>query len=104
VALLDQANNAPGDEAGNLDNANLAMLAGDNQTVAFIILARLVEVGIDELAGRVDDFANLAGHGRAIHMAIENAHEDGDAVARLFTEAELARRHADGYCHDASVG
>src|SRR6266853_3466655 len=48
-ALLDERHDAPRHQAGDLDDADLgAAGGGDHQAVALVIVARLVEIGVDE--------------------------------------------------------
>ena len=49
------AHDAPGDEAGDLDDSDGAVRTVDDEAVAFVLSARLVEFRIEELALRVGD-------------------------------------------------
>src|SRR5262249_59178206 len=50
LALAHERHDAPRDEAPDLHHADAPARAGDDEAVAFVFLARLVEVGVDELA------------------------------------------------------
>src|SRR6516225_11727516 len=52
----------------------------------------------------VDDALDLAGDRAAINVAVEHAHENGDARERLLAERELLRRHRVGDSAYPSVG
>ena len=47
--------------------------------LALIVLARLVEVGIDEFSGHIGDPLDPARNRRAIDVHVEHAHEDRHA-------------------------
>ena len=47
--------------------------------LALIVLARLVEIGVEELAGDIDDALDRAGDRGAVDVDVEHAHEDRDA-------------------------
>ena len=49
-------------QSGDLNNSHRAVLAFDDQSIAFVFLACLVEIRIDELARRVDNFLDPAGN------------------------------------------
>ena len=69
---------------------------GDHERVALVVLARLVEVGVEKGAVVIGDALDPAGHRAAVHMAIEHAHEDRDPRQRPFAELEVLRRHRIG--------
>ena len=71
--------------------------------VALVVLARLVEVGVDEGALLVDDLLDAAAHRAAVHVAVEHAHEDRDPRQRPVAEFELRRRHRIDDLADAAV-
>ena len=61
VAFLDERHDAARDQAGDLGEADLQpILALDQEMLALIVLARLVEVGIEELARDIGDRARSA--------------------------------------------
>ena len=55
VALLDEADDAPRHQTGDLDDADRPVRALDDDAVPLVALARLVELGVEELARRVGD-------------------------------------------------
>ena len=59
---------------------------------ALIVYAGLVEGGVNETAGPVGERDDLAAHGHAVHMDIEDVHEDGQPAARLIAESQFGRR------------
>ena len=77
---------------------------GDDQGVALVVLARLVEVGVDELAGAIDHPLDPPRHRAPVHVAIEHAHEDRNPRQRPFAEPQLRRRHRIHHPADAAVG
>ena len=56
-ALAHEADDAPRHQAGDLHHADARAAGRDHERVALVVLARLVEVGVDEGAGVVDDLA-----------------------------------------------
>ena len=61
-ALAHERHDAPRDEAGDLDDADPGAAGGaDQEAVALVVLARLVEVGVEEEAGAVGDALDAAG-------------------------------------------
>ena len=77
---------------------------GNDERVAFVALARLVEIGADEGAGPIDHAVDAPGDRAAIDVTIEDAHEDRNANERPRAEIELRRRHCIGDAAHASVG
>ena len=58
VADLDPGHDPARDQPGDLGEGDLgAVLALDQDVLALIVLARLVEIGVEELAGDIDDAA-----------------------------------------------
>ena len=56
VAFADEGEDPPRDQPGDLGEADpQAVRAFDQEMLALIVLARLVEVGVDELAGHIGD-------------------------------------------------
>ena len=70
----------PGRRSGRRRSGRCA--ASMHDAVALVVLARLVELGVEELARRVDDPGTRPATGDAVHVAIEDVHEDRDAAAR----------------------
>ncbi|CUX12448.1 exported hypothetical protein [Agrobacterium genomosp. 5 str. CFBP 6626] len=101
---LDPADDAAGDHAGNLHHADLAMCGLDDEAVAFIVFGRLVHFRIEEEARAVGDIDDAAAHRRAVHVAVENIHEDRDAHHRLLAEFQLQRRNDGLDGGDLAIG
>ncbi|MCY1241135.1 hypothetical protein D9M72_540220 [compost metagenome] len=80
------------------------MLGLDHQAVALVLVAGLVELGIDELAGAVGDAGDGAGHRRTVHMAVEHVHENRDAEHRFRAEVQLFRRQHRCDRRNAAIG
>jgi hypothetical protein len=78
--------------ATNLGHTDAAVRGRDYQRIALIVLACLVELGIDELAGPIGDAVDPSCGGTAVHMTIENAHEDRDPRQRPVAQAEFGWR------------
>ena len=58
VARLDPGHDPPRDQPGDLGEGDFgAVVALDQDVLALIVLARLVEIGVEELAGDIDDAA-----------------------------------------------
>src|SRR5262249_51903434 len=53
IALAYERHDAARDEAGDLHHADTRAAAGDDQRITLVVLARLVEVGVDEFSRRV---------------------------------------------------
>src|SRR5215211_4644716 len=86
VALAHEGNDAPRDQAGDLHDADSRPAGGDHERIALVVLAGLVEIGVDELAGRIHHALDAPARRAAIHVTIEHAHEDRDARQRNFAE------------------
>jgi hypothetical protein len=76
----------------------------EQKAVALVVLARLVEVGVEELARPIGDTPDGAGDRRPIDVAVEDVHEDRHPGARLRPELQLGRRHGLDHRLDPSVG
>src|SRR3546814_18103773 len=63
----------------------------DDEMLALIFLARLVEIGVDEFSGDIDELAQNARDGGAVDVDVEDAHEDRHAQHRRGTEPVGAR-------------
>src|SRR5579871_1902143 len=82
------------DHADALDDADAgARGRRDKEAVALVVLARLVEIRVDEGARPVRHPLDAAGDRAAVHVAVEHAHEDRDARHRLVAERKLGRWH-----------
>src|SRR6201996_5678337 len=77
-----ERHDAPRHKTGDLDHADAPVRGRDDQRVALIVLARLVELRIDEGAGPICDAIDPPRDWTPIHMAVEHAHEDRDAEQR----------------------
>src|SRR5882672_265230 len=103
-ALAREGDNAPCDQSCDLHDDDARRAGADEEGIAFVVLARLVEVGVDEGARLVDDLLDPAGGGAAIDVTVEHVHEDRDARQGALAEIELRRRHrVDDLAH-AAVG
>src|SRR5262249_19357933 len=91
--LAHETDNSPRDQTRDLYHTDATPVAHDEQAVAFVALARLVEVGTDEGAGMIDHPLDRPLEWAAIHMAIEHAHEDRHPWQRPLAQFELFRRH-----------
>ena len=60
----------------------------------FIILARLVEIGIEELARNIDDRLDRPADRRAVDVHVKHAHENRHANERLIAKAVYPRHFA----------
>src|SRR5262249_5755974 len=68
-ALAHERDDAPRDQAGDLHHPDaVAARRHDDEAVALVVLARLVEIGIDEGAGVIGDALDAAAHRAAVHM------------------------------------
>ena len=77
------------DQTGDLHHADAAGAGRNDQAVALIVEARLVEVGIKEFAGLIDDLLNAPRRRAAVDVTIEHAHEDRDARQQLVAEGRV---------------
>src|SRR5215468_4931899 len=82
-----EADNPPRDQACNLYNRDSRSRRCDHQAIALVVDTRLVEIGIEELAGVINDFLDLPGDRTAVNMTVEHAHEDRNA--RQWSVAEI---------------
>ena len=99
-AFLGEADDAAGDHAGDLDDAELSGGVLDHDAVALVGFARLVEIGAQECAGVIGDAPDPPLDRRAVHVAVEHRHEDRHPLQRLGAEAEFGRRRrrtGEGY-------
>src|SRR6202166_2465635 len=104
LAFADEADDPPRHQACDLDHADTALRRGDHQRITLVVLARLVELGIDEGARPIGDAVDPPRHRTAVHMAVEHAHEDRDARQRPVAETEFGRRQYLRHHRDAPVG
>ena len=98
IALADIAQDAPGDQPGDLHHRQVAAIRqAERDGVAFIVLARLVEAGIHELAVAIGDARHRAIAGTRFTCTSIPRGRSPPASAAL-AQAELGRRHRR---HDA---
>ena len=84
VARLDERHDPPRHQPGDLGEADRPPVGPlDQDMLALVLLARLVEVGVEELAGDVDHPPHRPADRRAIDVHVEHRHEDRDARDRL---------------------
>src|SRR5690606_38322823 len=67
-ALGDEAENPARHQARNLHHADPPARAVNYEAVALVLIAGLVELGIEELAGAIGDARDLAAYRSAVHM------------------------------------
>src|SRR5262249_31021160 len=75
-ALSHEALNPASIEPRYLHHADANPVACDDETIALVVLARLVEVGVEEGAMVIDHALDLARKRAAVHVTVEHAHED----------------------------
>ena len=71
--------------------------------LALVLFARLVEVGVEELAGNIGHAAHCATDRRAVDVDVEHAHEHADPGAGALAEFKLGRRSDVGDRLDDAV-
>ena len=71
-----EADNAPGHQPRDLHKANVLCAARNDKRVAFIALARFVEIGTQKSAVVIDDALDPASTGLRFYVAVEHAHEN----------------------------
>src|SRR6185503_5059063 len=104
VTLAHERNDATRHQTGNLDHDERHAGRGpDDEGVTLVRFACLVEIGADEGAGRVDHALDASADRTAIHVAIEYAHENGDADERPLAEFKLLRWCRTGDTADTAV-
>src|SRR5215470_6567192 len=103
-AFACKGDDAPGDQACDLHDGDAGRAGTDHEGIALVVLARLVELGVDEGAGLVDDLLDPAGDGAAIDVTVEHVHEDRDARQGALAEIELRRWHRIDDLAHAAVG
>src|SRR5271155_3008743 len=103
-AFVSETNDPPGDEARDLHDAKSPGRRIDHDAVALIVLARLVEVGVEEEARMIDDLRDTALDRGAIDVAVEDRHEDRHPLQRRHAEAEFGRRGSEAGETDDAVG
>ncbi len=88
-----ERHDAPRDEARDLhDGDRHAGRRLDDDRAALVLLARLVEGGVEERARHVEGAHDAPGDGRAVDVHVEYGEEDRDAPALGVADAELGGR------------
>src|SRR3546814_9586568 len=83
VARLHEGHDPPRHKARDLGEADAhAIMPFDQDMLPLIILARLVEVGVQELAGNIEDRLHRPADGRAVDVHVEHAHEYRHQIGR----------------------
>src|SRR5579872_6592220 len=103
-ARMSEAHDPPSDQACDLDDAEPADGRVNDDAVAFVVLARLVEVSVEEEARVIDDLGDAAFDGSPIDVAIEDRHEDRHPLQGRHAEAELGGRRGKASETDSAVG
>src|ERR1700732_1007859 len=91
LALAYKTDNAPRDKSGDLHNPETAAAPFDDEAVALVVLARLVEIGVEEKAWPIGDLRHPAGDRRAGPMAVAHRHENGNPLHRFGAQGTLRR-------------
>ena len=104
LPLAHERDDSPRHQARDLDHADASVRRRDHQRIALIVLARLVELGIDKGARTIGDAVDPPRDRTAVHMAVEHAHEDRDPRQRPVAEPEFGRRQHLRDHRDAPVG
>ena len=106
LILLKITDDAAGDQTGDLHEGDLAaVLHLYRDKLPFVLFACLVEGSIDELARHVSQLADLPVDRNAVHVAVEDIHEDADTAHRLVAHVELFRRRCiDDHLHHTVSG
>src|SRR5581483_3302432 len=81
-----------------------AVLGLDHQRETLVLLARLVELGVEELARHVHAPGDAPGDGRSHDVHVEHREEDRDPREPLAAEPKLAWRNEFGDRADLAVG
>ena len=104
VAFLYESDDAARDKAGNLRKADTHTIGAlDKEVLAFILFARLIEVGIEEFACDIGHALDGAADWRAVDMDIEHAHENRDTRHRLVAQSRRASK-LDRWHHGLDQG
>src|SRR5271165_5365104 len=103
-AFVGEAHDSPGDQARDLHHPVPARRRLDDEAVALVVLARLVEVGVEKEAWMVDDPLDSPRDRRAVHMAVEHRHENRDALQRPHAQSQLGGRAGEAGEADHAVG
>src|SRR6202171_481451 len=104
LSFANERYDPPRQQAGDLDHADAALWGRDYERIALVVLARLVELGIDEDARSIRDAVDPSRHRTAVYVAVEHAHEYRDARQRPVAEAEFGRRQYLRHHRDTAIG
>src|SRR5690606_19337755 len=94
---LGPAKDAPGHETGNLHHGDWTVRTFDNQTVALVLGACLVEIRVQEPPGPIFYQRDASPDRRAVYVAGKDIHEDGDPHPVRTVESEFRRRGCGPY-------
>src|SRR4029453_17949436 len=72
LAGAHETDDAARNKACDLYHRNSGVGSCNHQAIAFVVDARFVEIGIEELAGMVDDLLDFSGGRTAIDVAVED--------------------------------
>ena len=87
VTLAAKGDDTPCNEAGDLDETDIAaVIHGDTEGLALVLVRRLVERGVEEPALVIGAPRDPADDRRAVHMHIEDIHEHRNPGQRLIAE------------------
>src|ERR1700730_4599087 len=103
-ALAHETDDSARDQPRDLHHADARLVAGDDEAIALVVLARLVEVGVEENTMVIDHALDLARERAAVHVTVEHAHEDRYAWQRPLAQPQLLRRHRVDDAAHPSVG
>ncbi|GBF26442.1 hypothetical protein MnTg02_01482 [bacterium MnTg02] len=92
TTIFDKHYDTPRHKPRNLHNADLLpLMRFQDQGTPLIVVARLIQGGIQKQSGRIDRTKNFAGHWRSIYMHIENRQKNRNTDHRLVTELEIPK-------------
>src|SRR3546814_4250481 len=81
IAHLGEFDDAPGDQPRDLGEADLhAVRPLHDEILPLIVVARLVQIGVQELARHIHHAGPPAPHGGAIDVDVEHAQSNGNPV------------------------
>src|SRR5205823_4680102 len=76
----------------DLHHAETAKAIFENQSIALIVFACLIKIGIEKKTRPIGNLCHPSGNWRAVHMAVEHRHEDRNPLHRFWSKAKLGRR------------
>ena len=93
IADVQIADDAPGDQPGDLnDHHLLSIRRADQHAVALVVVAGGRQIGGMEASGPVLDRQHLTADGGALDMSVQQGQEDADPRHRVGGQAEFGRR------------